>query len=348
MLTLFLFLFPTHKLCLFIYSTAHYICNSTLDNFIRNTSAFGNGAVAYIAYVQTESIDYIIKPVLKNFVTIIFKILPEKTATMSSPLIHEIKGQAFRFLKEKIRTARLVLTDVTPVQLMTEEATNENPWPPDTRSTSVISRAAFEVDEYERIVEILHHRFSKFDKGYWRASYKALILLEHLLTHGPKRVSEEFQSDIDVIEEIGQLQHIDEKGFNWGLSVRKLSERVLKLLRNKDFFKEERATARHLSHAIKGFGSFNPRSSAMDERLSDLPSKIYGRCNSYYDDRQYEKYDFTKKLSVDGNNKELQILEDTDNSKLLKHENDSSSADTDEYHPFNDQEKVTVASLLSV
>lgn len=117
MLTLFLFLFPTHKLCLFIYSTSHYICNSTLDNFIRNTSAFGNGAVAYIAYVQTESIDYIIKPVLKNFVTIIFKILPEKTATMSSPLIHEIKGQAFRFLKEKIRTARLVLTDVTPVQL---------------------------------------------------------------------------------------------------------------------------------------------------------------------------------------------------------------------------------------
>ncbi|XP_052729238.1 clathrin interactor EPSIN 2 isoform X3 [Vigna angularis] len=321
-------------------------------HFIRNTSAFGNGAVAYIAYVQTESIDYIIKPVLKIFVTIIFKILPEKSATMSSPLIHEIKGQAFRFLKEKIRTARLVLTDVTPVQLMTEEATNENPWPPDTHSTSVISRAAFEVDEYERIVEILHNsRFSKFDKGYWRASYKALILLEHLLTHGPKRVSEEFQSDIDVIEEIGQLQHIDEKGFNWGLSVRKLSERVLKLLRNKDFLKEERATARHLSHAIKGFGSFNPRSSAMDERLSDLPSKIYGRCNSYYDDRQYEKYDFTslgKKLSADGNNRELQIVEDMDNSKLLKHENDSSSADTEEHHPFDDQEKLTVASLLSV
>jgi len=53
---------------------------------------------------------------------------------------------------------------------------------------------------------------SKFDKGYWRASYKALILLENLLTHGPKRVSEEFQTDIDVIEEIGQFQHIDEKG----------------------------------------------------------------------------------------------------------------------------------------
>jgi len=48
---------------------------------------------------------------------------------------------------------------VSVSQRMTEEATNENPWPPDTRSTSVISRAAFEVDEYERIMEILHHRF---------------------------------------------------------------------------------------------------------------------------------------------------------------------------------------------
>ncbi|KAL2329564.1 hypothetical protein Fmac_017145 [Flemingia macrophylla] len=272
---------------------------------------------------------------------------------MSSTLIHEIKGHAFRFLKEKIKSARLVLTDVTPVQLMTEEATNENPWPPDTRITGIISRAAFEVDEYERIVEILHQRFLKFDKGYWRASYKALILLEHLLIHGPKRVSEEFQCDIDVIEEIGQFQHIDEKGFNWGLSVGKLSERILKLLRNKDFLREERARARNLSHAIKGFGSFNQRSSAIDERLSDLPSKVYGRCNSYYDHHQCEEYDFTslgRKLSTtNGNEREQQIHEDMDNSKLLKQKHFSNSGeDREEHHPFVDQEKLATASLLSV
>lgn len=41
---------------------------------------------------------------------------------------------------------------------MTEEATNENSWPPDTRTIGVISRAAFEVDDYWRIVEIMHRR----------------------------------------------------------------------------------------------------------------------------------------------------------------------------------------------
>ncbi|XP_061338306.1 uncharacterized protein LOC133285147 [Gastrolobium bilobum] len=272
---------------------------------------------------------------------------------MNSPLIHEIKGQAFRFLREKIKTARLVLTDVTPVQLMTEEATNENPWPPDTRASRVISRAAFEVDEYERIVDILHQRLSKFDKGHWRTSYKALILLEHLLTHGPKRISEEFQFDIDVIEKIGQFQYIDEKGFNWGLSVRKLSERILKLLRNKDFLKEERARGSHLSHGIEGFGSFSQRSSAIDERLSDLPSTMYKRSNSYYDHSQHEAYDFTslgKKLNAANGNKREQQVHRNKDSKPLKQENNSNSGEEDieEHHPFVDQEKLTTTSLLSV
>lgn len=42
------------------------------------------------------------------------------------------------------------------------EATNENPWPPDTRTVGVISRAAFEIDDYCRIVDILHKRFVQF------------------------------------------------------------------------------------------------------------------------------------------------------------------------------------------
>ena len=42
---------------------------------------------------------------------------------------------------------------------LVEEATNGNPGAPDTRTLKLISRAAFEVDDYWRIVEILHKRF---------------------------------------------------------------------------------------------------------------------------------------------------------------------------------------------
>lgn len=42
---------------------------------------------------------------------------------------------------------------------LTEEVTDGNSWPPQTRTMALISRAAFEVDDYWRIVDVLHKRF---------------------------------------------------------------------------------------------------------------------------------------------------------------------------------------------
>lgn len=42
---------------------------------------------------------------------------------------------------------------------MTEEATSGNTWAPDMPTLGSISKAAFELDDYTRIVEILHKRF---------------------------------------------------------------------------------------------------------------------------------------------------------------------------------------------
>ncbi|KAK9070475.1 hypothetical protein SSX86_010877 [Deinandra increscens subsp. villosa] len=208
---------------------------------------------------------------------------------MGSPSFHELKKQASLFLKEKIKSARLALTDVTPAELLTEEVTNEDAWPPDTRSMGLISRAAFEVDDYWRIVDILHKRLWKFDKEKWRGSYKALVILDHLLTHGPERISEEFQSDKEVIKEMAIFQHLDQERFNWGLRVREKSERILKLLEeDRTFLKEERCRARKLTSGIKGFGSFTQR--RVSKRLTRSRSEIYITC-SYNIDHQDEDED---------------------------------------------------------
>ncbi|KAK7404576.1 hypothetical protein VNO78_05529 [Psophocarpus tetragonolobus] len=182
------------------------------------------------------------------------------SSKMSTPLFHEFKKQASFFFKEKIKTARLALTDVTPAQLMTEEATSGNPWAPDSRTLRSISRAAFELEDYWRIVEILHKRLLKFEKKNWRVSYNSLIVLEHLLTQGPESVAEEFKGDKDVISQMKGFQYIDDTGFNWGLTVRKKSERIMKLLEEGTLLKEERKNARRLSRGIEGFGSFSHRS----------------------------------------------------------------------------------------
>ncbi|KAI3678325.1 hypothetical protein L6452_37612 [Arctium lappa] len=200
----------------------------------------------------------------------------------SSSSFHEFKKHASFFLKEKIKTARLALTDVTPAQLLVEESTNGNPWAPDARTLKMISKAAFEIDDYWRIVNVLHNRLVRFDDKNWRISYKAVVVLEHLLTHGPESVAEEFRTHKDVIHQMTNFQYIDEKGFNWGVNVRMKSERILKFLNESSALKEERSKARKLSRGIEGFGSFNHRVSSDHGVLQQSFLDKYKRSNSQF------------------------------------------------------------------
>lgn len=292
----------------------------------------------------------------------------ENSSNMARPFLHEFKKQASFFLKEKIKTARLALTDATPTQILTEEATNGNPGAPDTKTLKMISKAAFEVDDYWRIVGILHNKLSSFDRKNWRVSYKAVIVLEHLLTHGPESVAEEFQSDKGVIREMGSFQLIDEKGFNWGLNVRKKSERILKLLEDGQLLKEEKNKSRKISRGIEGFGSFSIRSTNSGEGiLEESTIKPYGRSNSQFNQHGNE-------------DDELQTCEKVDDEYLVSgiscisfKENMAPSEDmhkwnfkgeskalldeqkaepkmgfsSEEDHPFSETDRLTSVTLLS-
>lgn len=127
--------------------------------------------------------------------------------------------------------------------------------------------------------------------------------------------------------------------FNWGLSVNKLSERVLKLLENSLFLKEERVKARKLTRGIEGLGSFNFRSSSIDTSLEDFPSKAYNRCNSHYNDHQNENRFF---LAEDAIKETQESTDEQINSQLKKKEN------TIQDHPFCDNQHHQIKkSLLS-
>ncbi|XP_054811492.1 epsin-3-like [Prosopis cineraria] len=289
---------------------------------------------------------------------------------MGTPMLHEFKKQASFFLKEKIKTARLALTDVTPAQLMTEEATNGNPWAPDSPTLRSISKAAFEVDDYWRIVEILHKRLVKFEKKNWRASYNSLIVIEHLLTHGPESFAQELQDDKDVICQMIGFQYVDETGFNWGLNVRKKADRILKLLEEGHVLKEERDRARRLSKGIQGFGSFSQRSSAQTSLRQAPPSSAsFGTFNSDVSSHENHNSDSTRGQNDVAKNQMLQKsetrikenvapdreelrqwnLKGESNSLLDRSNQDSSLGNFKEEgdHPFNSTEKHASVSLLS-
>lgn len=178
---------------------------------------------------------------------------------------------------------------------MTEEATNGDALPPTAKTMGLIAREAFDIDEYVRILDILHTRLATFDRRQWRQPYKALLLLEHLLTHGPRSVALEFRKDRDVIRQMAAFQHVDEKGFNWGVTVKGKSERVLRLLERGPFLEEERERARKVARQINGFGSFNLRTGGGSSRAQlwgedGAAPQTYGRSHSQYEqDRRWEE-----------------------------------------------------------
>ncbi|GAV70165.1 ENTH domain-containing protein [Cephalotus follicularis] len=199
---------------------------------------------------------------------------------MGTLLLHRIKRQASSFLQEKYKTARLALTDVTPTELLAEEATNDDPWGPDARTMTQIAAASFEIDGYWRICDILHWRLGTVDWKQWRQSYKSLVLLEFLLTHGPVDFVEDFQCDSDIIKELGTFKHIDQKGFDWGANMQKKSESILALLRGGEALQEARLKALKITKEIQGFGSpilssyssSSPSSSSRASRTSSFGS----------------------------------------------------------------------------
>ncbi|XP_038893949.1 uncharacterized protein LOC120082738 isoform X2 [Benincasa hispida] len=189
---------------------------------------------------------------------------------MTTPSFHDLKKQASFFFKEKIKTARLALTDVTSAELLTEEAINGNP---DAKTLSSISRAAFEVDDYWRIVAILHKRF------------------------------------------------------NWGISVRKRSERILNLLDKRSLLKNERDKARKLTREILGFGSFSLRSKSQGIlEHSSSPIARYGKCNSNFN-------------SLDNLDQEHQVLSDQ-NAANPQRNQDASVVDSQKIEMLETRENV--------
>ncbi|KAF3595964.1 hypothetical protein DY000_02022891 [Brassica cretica] len=189
----------------------------------------------------------------------------------------EIKKQASLFLHDKYNVARLVLTDVTETELLVEEVTNDDPSSPDAKTMTKIADASFNTVDYWRIVDVLHRKIGKGggEMKKWREAYKAMVLLEFLLTHGPLHLPHDFLYDLDHIRFLSTFQYVDDKGFDWGAKVQKKADQIQTLLLGKEELREARLKALKITAQINGFGnsaSFStpspPPSPASSSRLN--------------------------------------------------------------------------------
>ncbi|KAM7280899.1 hypothetical protein ACFE04_008033 [Oxalis oulophora] len=219
---------------------------------------------------------------------------------MGTLLLDQIKKNASSYLQEKYKVARLVFTDVTPAELLVEEATNNDPRGPDARTMTQLAEASYDVDDYWRIVEVLHRRLDCIDWKLWRQSYKSLVLLEFLLTHGPSDLAEEFVCDYDIIQELGTFKYT-EKGFNWGANMEKRSDRLMDLLGNPEALVEARSKALKITKEIQGFGSSSPSSSsnASSSPTSDASHSSWGSYSTSSSTCNNDVSELSKNIQMD-------------------------------------------------
>ncbi|KAK2985032.1 hypothetical protein RJ640_015627, partial [Escallonia rubra] len=168
--------------------------------------------------------------------------------------------------------------------------------------------------------------------------------------------------------------------FNWGLNVRKKSERITKLLDEGFLLKEERNRARKLSRDIQGFGSFCHRASSTQGILQESSFATFGRCNSQFNDHGNQENQLLNsneeeiRTKHDENVKSRNIFSDCEiaenfgtqtsfkenkapkkedptgesNPLLGGHKDDFRNAVViEEDHPFNEAEPLATVSLLS-
>ncbi|KAF6982201.1 hypothetical protein CFC21_000622 [Triticum aestivum] len=172
---------------------------------------------------------------------------------MAALFTAKLGRQASGYLQDKYKKARLALGDVTPAELAVQEATNDDACVPDAKTLASIAEAAFDIDDYWRIANVLHRRLGcVHDWKEWRPVYKALVVLEFLLTHGPEELPGDFLPDMQALRDLRGFTYTDDKGFDWGASMQRRADSVVGLLTDADRLKDARQRVRSLSFSHDG------------------------------------------------------------------------------------------------
>lgn len=141
---------------------------------------------------------------------------------------------------QKVKKYTLNLTDL---EMKVEEATNLETWGPHGSVMNEIADASFDPENYRQIMGVLARRLQEKEEN-WRMCYKALLLLEHLIKHGPGKIIGDVQSSAAVLERLSNFQYKDDNLRDHGVNVRHRAKEILELVDRPDRLKEERDKAK--------------------------------------------------------------------------------------------------------
>ncbi|KAF9579412.1 Epsin-3, clathrin recruitment and traffic between the Golgi and endosome [Lunasporangiospora selenospora] len=158
--------------------------------------------------------------------------------------IENVSGYSMWDIRNAIEKVTAKVMNLTEMEQKVREATSNEAWGASGSLKQELAQATHNFQYFNEIMPAIFKRFADTEPRQWRQIYKALVLLEYLVTNGSERVVDEARSHISTIKYFRNFQFIDENGKDEGINVRNRAKEFSETLSSVDRIKEERKKAK--------------------------------------------------------------------------------------------------------
>ncbi|GMI92575.1 EPSIN1 [Hibiscus trionum] len=145
-------------------------------------------------------------------------------------------------VREIKREVNLKVLKVPEIEQKVLDATDNEPWGPHGTVLSEIAQATKKFSEFQMVMNVLWTRLGETGKD-WRYVYKALTVIEYLISHGSERAVDDIIEHTFQISSLTSFEYVEPSGKDMGINVRKKAETIVGLLSNKEKIQEARNKA---------------------------------------------------------------------------------------------------------
>ncbi|CAL9229990.1 unnamed protein product [Arabidopsis halleri] len=145
-------------------------------------------------------------------------------------------------VREIKREVNLKVLKVPEMEQKVLDATDNEPWGPHGTALAEIAQATKKFSECQMVMSVLWTRLSETGKD-WRYVYKALAVIDYLISNGSERAVDEIIEHTYQISSLTSFEYVEPNGKDVGVNVRKKAENIVALLNNKEKISEIRDKA---------------------------------------------------------------------------------------------------------
>ncbi|XP_039014465.1 clathrin interactor EPSIN 1-like [Hibiscus syriacus] len=148
----------------------------------------------------------------------------------------------YQTVREIKREVNLKVLKVPEIEQKVLDVTDNEPWGPHGAALAEIAQATKKFSECHMVMNVLWSRLGETGKD-WRYVYKALSVIDYLISHGSERAVDDIIRHTLRISSLTNFEYVEPSGKDMGINVRKKAETIVSLLNNKEKIEDARNKA---------------------------------------------------------------------------------------------------------